>query len=279
MQKHSELYFTTGEFARILGVKKHTLFHYDEIGLFSPAIKEENGYRYYFVWQMETFEVIRALQQVGMPLGEIKDYMKQRSPKQFLSMMAEKEVIVEREIERLKNIKKFIHEESQSVAKALNVELNQPEIISCPESWMLISEVNGSGERKLAVEIAEHIQMRETYPVTMSSVGAICRLNDLESGRYDGYVQLYTRLDKRIPVAKLKKQPKGLYIEVCYQGYEGTMEKPYQLIRKFAETHELRLGDMWYEEFLIDELTVKGYEDYIVRVMVQAEYKTILKNK
>ncbi len=40
MEKKSELYFTTGEFARILGVRKHTLFHYDEIGLFSPALKE-----------------------------------------------------------------------------------------------------------------------------------------------------------------------------------------------------------------------------------------------
>ena len=39
MEKQSELYFTTGEFAKILGVKKHTLFHYDEIGLFSPAVR------------------------------------------------------------------------------------------------------------------------------------------------------------------------------------------------------------------------------------------------
>ena len=45
MEQRNELYFTTGEFAEILGVKKHTLFHYDEIGLFSPAVKEENGYR------------------------------------------------------------------------------------------------------------------------------------------------------------------------------------------------------------------------------------------
>ena len=65
MEKKSELYFTTGEFARILGVRKHTLFHYDEIGLFSPALKEENGYRYYFVWQMDMFEGIRALQKLG----------------------------------------------------------------------------------------------------------------------------------------------------------------------------------------------------------------------
>lgn len=87
MEQRNELYFTTGEFAEILGVKKHTLFHYDEIGLFSPAVKEENGYRYYFVWQMDAFEVIRALQRLGMPLGEIKAYMQERSPGLFLKMM------------------------------------------------------------------------------------------------------------------------------------------------------------------------------------------------
>ena len=75
MESRTELYFTTGEFARILGVKKHTLFHYDQIGLFSPALKEENGYRYYFVWQMDVFEVIKALQKLGMPLEEIKEYL------------------------------------------------------------------------------------------------------------------------------------------------------------------------------------------------------------
>ena len=108
MEKKSELYFTTGEFARILGVRKHTLFHYDEIGLFSPALKEENGYRYYFVWQMDMFEVIRALQKLGMSLGEIKEYMENRSPERFMSMMDGKKRQIDEEIRRLKNMKRFI---------------------------------------------------------------------------------------------------------------------------------------------------------------------------
>ena len=92
MEKQSELYFTTGEFAKILGVKKHTLFHYDEISLFSPAVKdEENNYRYYFVWQMDTFEVIRALQKLGMPLSESREYMETRSPEHFLALVDQKD--------------------------------------------------------------------------------------------------------------------------------------------------------------------------------------------
>lgn len=115
MEKQSELYFTTGEFARILGVRKHTLFHYDEIGLFSPALKEENGYRYYFVWQMDMFEVIRALQKLGMSLGEIKEYMENRSPERFMSMMDGKKRQIDEEIRRLKNMKRFILHEEESV--------------------------------------------------------------------------------------------------------------------------------------------------------------------
>ncbi|MFE4512310.1 MerR family DNA-binding transcriptional regulator, partial [Bacillus subtilis] len=47
MSEDVKKYFTTGEFSKLCRVKKQTLFHYDEIGLFSPEIKKENGYRYY----------------------------------------------------------------------------------------------------------------------------------------------------------------------------------------------------------------------------------------
>ena len=38
-------YLTAGQFAKICGVEKHVLFHYDEIGLFQPVMVNENGYQ------------------------------------------------------------------------------------------------------------------------------------------------------------------------------------------------------------------------------------------
>ena len=40
-------YYTTGEFAELCGIKKKTLFHYDDIDLFKPEKVMSNGYRYY----------------------------------------------------------------------------------------------------------------------------------------------------------------------------------------------------------------------------------------
>lgn len=48
---------STGEFAKICNVKKHTLFHYDDIGLLKPDYYDENGYRFYSYSQLNLFYI------------------------------------------------------------------------------------------------------------------------------------------------------------------------------------------------------------------------------
>ena len=74
-----KMYMTTGELARLMGITKETLFHYDEIGLFQPEIVKENGYRYYAIYQMEVLNTILLLRDLGMPLKEIKFTLEERS--------------------------------------------------------------------------------------------------------------------------------------------------------------------------------------------------------
>ena len=81
---NKESFLTTGEFARLAGVTKHTLFYYDEIGLFSPEIKTENGYRYYSVSQLDVFDVIYTLKELGVSLDEIREYMENCTPASLL---------------------------------------------------------------------------------------------------------------------------------------------------------------------------------------------------
>lgn len=60
--------FRIGEFARVNGVTKHTLIHYDDIGLLTPAITGENGYRYYIDKQYSDFSNISQLKELGLSL-------------------------------------------------------------------------------------------------------------------------------------------------------------------------------------------------------------------
>ncbi|WP_406241942.1 MerR family transcriptional regulator [Tissierella carlieri] len=98
MNKNLQNYFTTGEFAKIVGVTKHTLFHYDQIGIFSPELKGENEYRYYSVFQVEPFYVISALKELGMPLKEIKAYLDIRGPEKLIDLLNKQEDEIDKKL-------------------------------------------------------------------------------------------------------------------------------------------------------------------------------------
>ena len=105
----AEKYFTTGEFARICNVPKHVLFHYDKIGLFTPAIIKDNQYRYYSHHQYETFAIITILKNIGMSLQDIKIYLENRTPIMLIDLLNSKEIELDNQIKKLKHAKNLLN--------------------------------------------------------------------------------------------------------------------------------------------------------------------------
>ena len=66
------LYFTAGQFARLHQLNKRTLHYYDDIGLFSPAYKGENGYRYYNTEPIHRIMGICLYRRLHVSIAEIK---------------------------------------------------------------------------------------------------------------------------------------------------------------------------------------------------------------
>lgn len=75
MKKMDENLFKIGEIVKILGVTRKTILVYEEMGLLTPAVKDEHsGYRYYTADNMTQIRSIRSLQTLGLSLAEIKEY-------------------------------------------------------------------------------------------------------------------------------------------------------------------------------------------------------------
>ena len=158
MLNKSNLYVTTGEFAKLFNVTKHTLFYYDEVGIFSPVIRKENDYRFYAVEQIEVFEVILTLKELGMSLKDIKEYMENRSPENFINLMEERERIIDEKIIYLKEIKKFFHKKAEIVRTALSVDINKIDIKEYPDEYLIPIKTEINNEKDMAVYLAKHIQ-------------------------------------------------------------------------------------------------------------------------
>lgn len=75
MKKQHENLFRIGEIAKILGVTRKAILVYEDMGLLTPAVKDEaSGYRYYTADNMTQIRSIRSLQALGLSLKEIAGY-------------------------------------------------------------------------------------------------------------------------------------------------------------------------------------------------------------
>lgn len=60
---------------KIMGVTRKTLLVYENMGLLTPAVKDEgSGYRYYSADNMTQIKAIRSLQALGLSLKEVAEY-------------------------------------------------------------------------------------------------------------------------------------------------------------------------------------------------------------
>jgi DNA-binding transcriptional MerR regulator len=63
---------TAGEFAKLTRTTKRTILWYDKIGILTPVLVDEAGYRFYSPEQIIDFQAILLLKQFGFSLQEIK---------------------------------------------------------------------------------------------------------------------------------------------------------------------------------------------------------------
>ncbi|MBQ3520331.1 MAG: MerR family transcriptional regulator, partial [Firmicutes bacterium] len=151
-------YFTTGEFAKLCGVKKQTLFHYDQIGILKPEIIGSNGYRYYSYLQLDTYNTIAMLKELDMPLSKIKEYLNSRTPEAFIELLNEQKKLAEEKIAELKWLNRFIEGRIGVTKEGMAASHGAINIETRPEEYYIITEYSGSNEdRDIYEALAEHI--------------------------------------------------------------------------------------------------------------------------
>lgn len=162
------------EVARIFGISRQTLIHYDKIDLFKPKfIDEENSYRYYLEEQFFQLRFILILKRAGFSLGEIKDYTKTGSPEESLGYLEEKEraitnkigileasrEIIRRKIEEVKNITTEVDEKAEFIEleerRVFMVDLDSPfSFKDYDEAFFYLSDM----KKKLGLTEDEYIE-------------------------------------------------------------------------------------------------------------------------
>ncbi|MGE7879217.1 MerR family transcriptional regulator [Peribacillus muralis] len=266
-------YFTTGEFAKLCNVKKQTLIHYDDIGLLTPDVKNDKGYRYYSYQQFEVFSVISLLKEFNMPLKEIKWFLTNRSPMELIELFKEKSLELEKKIKNLHRMQKIIETKISLTEKALCMDDSEITLRLEEEEPLFLSEsiLNSSDAEflKATSDFIDYCNEHEFY--SGFPIGAMISKVKIIDGDHDNYSFLYTKVNDTDHPPAVHVKPKGLYIVAYHRGSYENISETYKRIIRFMEHENLNIKSFAYEEYILDEVSVKGYENYLTQIMVEVE--------
>ncbi|MED1058995.1 MerR family transcriptional regulator [Bacillus mycoides] len=270
MSENKKIHFTTGEFAKLVGVSKYTLFHYDKLGIFSPELKDENEYRYYSTFQVEPFFVISSLKELGMPLKEINNYLDGRDPERLISLLHTQNEKIDKEINRLVAIKEVISQKINTTQSLFNI--NTEKIFISTEKKELLFLTNAipnSDLRSIAVSFANHIKRCDEYNIASRfSVGQMINLKNICKGNYESYSFFYTKISSSLPDANVYSKKEGDYLIAYHTTGYDSIEETYLKMLGFANENKLLLDNYFFEDVILDELSVTGYENFVIKISI-----------
>lgn len=260
---------TASEFAVLCGTNRRTLLHYDEIGLFSPAARGENGYRYYQEDQYDVFLVIRALKELGMPLEQIKAYLDNRSPETLDALLVSQERRVIQELQALERIRKMIATKRQLLALGVGAECGTVRLEWQAEEYILLSEPIFSRDPEkrtdaLYAHLAKcHRENRNIgYPF-----GAMVSEESLHKQEFDCCAYCFTRVEADGPEITVK--PAGNYAVIYFRGDYLQAEQAFHQLLGEVETMEKSICGFAYKEGILDEIAEKDKKCYLTKISVR----------
>lgn len=279
MQKLNIPCINTGEFAKLCGTNKRTLFHYDEIGLFSPAYTDEKGYRYYSENQCDVFFTITCLKELGMPLKEIKEYISHQSPAAIEELLEAQQIKVAAELEQLRRIQTVINTKLSLLHRARDLQdvtdLSPVFLEFQEEDQLLIlsAPIFSDDHDRIFSALCEHIAQCSRYRLNSGyPYGAMLPLSGLRARDWETYGYFFTETcqpPEKIPSSiKTRVKKAGTYAAVYLRGNYYESEEAFRKLLAYLEEHCLTPGEFVYKEAVLDELSAKE-EEYLTRISVR----------
>jgi DNA-binding transcriptional MerR regulator len=253
------------DFSTLVGIKQSTLRYYDEIGLFSPIQRGENGYRYYSPQQITTINCIKLLHSLDMPIKEISRETKRRTPELILKLLMAEEQRLDEELKILNGARSIINLFKNNIFIGTSVDENEVSVIPMYEQSIIMGPVNEFANPDNYYdafvnfcEMSETLRINLTYPI-----GGY--FPNMESFREKpAQPERFFSLD---PTGGERKNA-GRYLVAYTRGPYGQPNNIAERLEKYAKKHDLHFTGPVYNIFLLDEVCESNPNEYLMQASV-----------
>ncbi|MFC5592038.1 MerR family transcriptional regulator [Sporosarcina soli] len=271
MHEKNVKYLTTGEFAKLCKVNKQTLFYYDQIGLLSPLFKNEKGYRFYSINQIDLFYVIDLLKTLGMSLHDIQQYTQNKSPESFLTLMYQQKDEIIKMRQEIEMKEKLIDTKIALVEESLQIDFDQITLQHLPEAMLYLSRnIENMSDDEFVEVVSEFIgEINEAKLDTGYPIGGITKREQVLKGEYSNYSFLYIEQPQPKEGYPYFQAVKGDFLIGYHIGEDQTIHHTYERLFAELERLDLTLGNYVFEEYIYDTVVKNDNEQYVTKIMMQ----------
>lgn len=273
-----ENYLNITQLARLRNATTETLRHYDRIGLLKPAyVDPGTGYRYYSTEQVEVFDTIMDLRDMGLPLKEIQEFMNHRNVENSYEILSKKADELRQEIAEKQKMLLQIEQKTTYINMVKNEKLfslKQWRITHIRKRSMVISRAK---ENDLSDFICEFTRLRKNLSDDFNVFGTNISgsLIDPDSFLHTGKERLlrypalpYGICEEEIRYGELTELPETDYL-VCFgKGVLTAESSELTKIRRYLSKNGYEVTGYLYERDIIDISLTNDPAEVIYRLEI-----------
>lgn len=263
--------FTTGEFAKVCGTTKETLFHYDRIGLLKPQLVGENRYRYYSASQFYRYDLIDTLKIAGCSLTEIKEYLTGYDTGRYLELLDRCNKKLEQQKQEIERRQKLLLNSREGVENALNTKVGEPYLSDCEAEYMIVTPVKVEDEISDVYALYQHLSYCGEHQLGDAfQTGSIVKQAELLKKNYQDWCY-FSNIDQPVRADRLHIKPAGTYVTVLHQGDYDTIDQSCEILQTWIdENGYVLVGDGYFYD-LISYLSSQKEDEFVVKISFQVE--------
>lgn len=271
--KNLEL-FQIGEIAKMFNLSVGILRHYEKNGLLQPEyINKSSGYRYYSTQQFEILNTIKYLRMLGLSLGNIADFLKNKEVEKIQQMLiTQKDSVIQKQKE-LKIIEKKIDNRLKSLQYATECCIGKFEIkrIKSQRFIMIrknieINSYNNSDFEKLIKQLSQN---QNEAIVFLGKIGLGISKEQLINKQYDCYDRVFLLLDDEDNyTGNVEYFPEQTYVTLKFCGSHKDAPQHYKKLEHFIEQQKLTIKGFSREISLIDFGITNDTNKFITEIQI-----------
>jgi len=253
------------EFSKLSGIESSTLRYWDELGLFSPIMRNpDNNYRYYSKDQLTELNFVITLSELGVPLKVIAELSIKRKPEDILSLLEDFEYSLDKEMSDLMIRYSIVHARAENLRLGLMANKSEISVILLSQRAMMLWPSSKNTQNQIALESFSHLSkfydssINPCFPMA----GYHSNLDSfIDSPDYPNSFVSFNPIGTHKRIA-------GEYLVGYINGDYGKLGDLPGRMLDYAKSHSINITGPVYTYYLYDEVSTDNPDNYLAQCCV-----------